>query len=329
MRCVAVVAAALAVCAVSEAPVRGDPKADAKAEKARADKLFDDGRKYLTSKEYALACTAFEQSQAADPAIGTQLNIALCYEEWGHVAAAYRAYVEAARVATAKKDDRAKGAQKKVDELGPQVPHLTLVVPTDVPAAIVLLDGQELPRDKLDDQLVEIGEHKIEGRVPGQPPKLSTIELKAGQHQRILIDLRPSDALADQTRPRLPPPAPPAPPRDHAKLYGGIALAGVGAAMIGVSAVVGLSARTDYSNAIGMCPMLQCTTQTAYQATQDARNRASRMTYVGAGGVALAAAGVVLIVLSGGHAAAATEPKTAVAPLVAPGVVGIAIGGRL
>ncbi|HLL21253.1 MAG TPA: hypothetical protein VK427_03930, partial [Kofleriaceae bacterium] len=59
--------------------------------KTRADKLFSDGRKYLVNGEYSLACTAFEQSQAADPAIGTQLNIALCYEQWGKLAAAYDA----------------------------------------------------------------------------------------------------------------------------------------------------------------------------------------------------------------------------------------------
>src|SRR5882762_10106176 len=92
----------------------------------RADKLFDDGRRYLDNKEYALACTAFEQSQQADPAIGTQLNIALCYEQWGHVASALRAYQEAERIATAKRDNRAKHARKKVDELSPKVPHLKI-----------------------------------------------------------------------------------------------------------------------------------------------------------------------------------------------------------
>ena len=74
--------------------------ATATPQKQRADKLFDDGRRYLDNKEYALACTAFEQSQEADPAIGTQLNIALCYEQWGHYASAYRAYVDAEKLAT-------------------------------------------------------------------------------------------------------------------------------------------------------------------------------------------------------------------------------------
>src|SRR5512143_4293143 len=86
------------------------------ADKARADKLFEDGRGYLQRKEYALACTAFEQSQEADPAIGTQLNIALCYEQWGKLTAAYQAYVEAEKQAKLKKDNRVKVAHKKVTE---------------------------------------------------------------------------------------------------------------------------------------------------------------------------------------------------------------------
>src|SRR5437762_1555797 len=90
------------------------PDPPASPEKVRADALFQDGRKYLASKEFALACTAFEQSQLADPGIGTQLNIALCYEEWGKVAAAYRAYLEALRLAKEAKDDRLNGAQMKV-----------------------------------------------------------------------------------------------------------------------------------------------------------------------------------------------------------------------
>src|SRR4029077_10437738 len=102
-------------------PRKPEPPPPPSPEKIRADKLFDDGRRYLATKEYALACTAFEESQDADPAIGTQLNIALCYEQWGHVAAAYHAYQEAVRLAEVKLDNRGKVAAKKVAELAPKV----------------------------------------------------------------------------------------------------------------------------------------------------------------------------------------------------------------
>ena len=322
MRSIALAAVSIIAFAVTLAAA--DPKAD-KAEKQRADKLFEDGRKYLATKEYALACTAFEQSQQADPAIGTQLNIALCYEQWGHVASAYRAYIEAERLAVQKKDDRAKGARKKIDALGPTVPRLTLVLPTDAdPAASVVLDGQEIARDKLADELlVEIGDHRVEGRVPGMPPHAVTIKLAASQHLRFVIEL-PKPAVA---RVAPPPPPPPPPARRSGRLYAGIALGGAGVIALGLSAHYALGARSDYASAIGDCPMLQCTTEAAYQATQDARSRASTMSFVAVGGVALAAAGVYLVVTSGGKRVA--DQHTAVGPLVGPGLVGLAIGGPL
>lgn len=303
--------------------------AEPKADKTRADKLFDDGRKYLATKEYALACTAFEQSQAADPAIGTQLNIALCYEQWGHVAAAYRAYVEAERVAAAKKDDRAKGAHKKVDELGPKVPRVTLALPPDADAsASVSLDGTEVPHDQLGTaQLVEVGTHQVEGRVVGKPARVTPFEVAAGQALLVVVLVPKPDVVVVVAPPVLAPPPPPPPSRSPGKLYGGLALTGVGAVAIGVAAAVGLGARGDYGNAIASCPMLQCTTTAAFDATHDARSRANAMTFVAGGGIALAAVGVYLIATSRGQAA--PETRAALAPLVGPGVVGLAFGGPL
>src|SRR6185436_12248389 len=138
-------------------PVKPPPS----PEKIRADKLFEDGRNYLAAKEYALACTAFEQSNQAEVAIGTLLNIALCYEEWGKIASAHRAYLEAERYAELKLDDRANGAHKKALELAPRVPHLQLDVPADADVSTVfLIDGKEIERRALDvDMLVDPGPH--------------------------------------------------------------------------------------------------------------------------------------------------------------------------
>ena len=141
--------------------------AAAETPKERADKLFEDGRKYLSAKEYALACTAFEQSHVSDPAIGTQLNIALCYEAWGKTAAAYRAYVEAERLAKLKFDGRAKGARTKMDELAPKVPRLRLELPENAdPSLVILFDNKELALDAIADDLMIVanGSNPAPGR---------------------------------------------------------------------------------------------------------------------------------------------------------------------
>jgi tetratricopeptide (TPR) repeat protein len=302
------------------------------ADKARADKLFEEGRGYLQRKEYALACTAFEQSHKADPAIGTQLNIALCYEQWGKMASAYKAYLEAERLAKAKKDNRAKHARKKVDELEPKLGRLRVSVPASAdPYSIFLFNGKEVEReDLIEEQLLDAGAHTVEVRVAGAPPKATRIELAPGERKSIELELPEPVAVDDRASGN----TTTAPivliegPRNKGKLYGGLALVGGGTVAIGVASFVSLIARSDYNDAIAMCPGNLCTTRAAYDATQDARSRANAMTFVAAGGIALIGAGVFLVLTSKGEPIP-VEGKLTARPLLAPDAVGIAIGGSL
>jgi hypothetical protein len=284
------------------------------ADKVRADKLFDDGRRYLAGHEYALACTAFEQSQQADPAIGTQLNIALCYEQWGeaHVVAAYHAYVEAERLAKMKFDDRAKAAHRKVEELYVKLPHLTVTIPETADAnAVFLMDGKDAERATLTgDMIVEAGEHAIEVRVLGAPPKTQRVNVHLGAHETLVLDVPVGIA-----EPRA------ATTRKKGRFYAGIGLAATGGVALGVASYVAVVARSDYNDAIASCPSSTCTTHGAYNATQDAISHANTASIIGGVGVAAAAVGVYLILTSRGEVAAA--------PMVGNGTVGLAIGGRL
>jgi len=288
-------------------------------ERLRADKLFEDGRRYLAAKEYALACTAFEQSQQADPAIGTMLNIALCYETWGKPTAAYRWYVEAEKLAKEKGDDREKGARGKVDELAPKVPHLIVTIPADADVATTFtLDGKEIDRAKLaDDQLVEPGKHVIVARVPGKPPKETVVELAQGERKQLTIEVPRPETRVIVTGGQ----------RKKGKFYGGIGMLVGGGVAIGVAGYVSLVARQDYADAIDACPDHVCTSQAAFDATQDARKRANLMTFVGGAGVALVGVGVWFVLTS--KTPKLTEKQLVVAPRLGPEGIGIAIGGNL
>ena len=305
------------------------------ADRARADKLFEEGRQYLQRKEYALACTAFEQSHQADPAIGTQLNIALCYEQWGKLANAHRAYLDAERAARAKKDDRAKHARKKVNELEPKLARLRVSIPPSAdPYSIYLFDGKEIEReDLLEERLIDKGKHTIEVRVAGAPPKITTVLLKAGERKTVEVELPapPPPTPPDTSGQLLPPPRvitvekPVEPPRNKGKLYGGIGLMAGGGVAIGVASYVALIARSDYNDAIELCPGNLCRTRQAYEDTQDARKRANLMTIVGGAGIVMVGVGTFLVLTSKGD----PEERVTARPLVAPDTVGIVIGGPL
>jgi len=302
------------------------------ADKKRADKLFEEGRQFLQRKEYALACTAFEQSQQADPGIGTQLNIALCYEEWGKLALSYKAYVEAERLAKAKKDNRSKHARKKIDEIEPKLVRLRISIPASAdPYAIYLFNGKETDRETLvEEQLLDAGTHTIEVRVAGAPPKTTNIDLRAGERKTVEVEMpTPQPKVDPGTGTGTPTKSTMviAGPRKKGKLYGGLALTGVGIVAVGVSSYVALIARSDYNDAIAMCPGNVCTSRGPYNDTQDARSTANTMTFVAAGGVALVGVGVYLLLTSKGDPI--TVEKVSARPLLAPDAVGLAIGGPL
>lgn len=121
-------------------------------------------------------------------------------------------------------------------------------------------------------------------------------------------------------------------PRKQGRFYGGLGLIAGGAASIGVAGFVALLARRDYADALAGCPELRCETRADYDATQQARRRATYMTFVGAGGALLAGAGVYLILTSAGRRIeqrADRGDRIEVVPVVDLDRVGLAIGGRL
>lgn len=306
------------------------------ASKKRADKLFQDGRKYLANGEYSLACKAFEESQTVEAAIGTQLNIALCYEKWGKLAAAYAAYLEAERQARETRDKRSTVARNHASELEPKLARLSVRVPDGIDRfAIYLLDASEIDVAKFDEELVlDPGTHVIEVRVPGSPPSKNEIVLKANQRARLELarpkakqpvpapDVEPAQEPVEEPRPQ----PTTSTVRSKPRLYGGLALLSSGLATVGVASYIALDARADYKAALERCPDSMCPSLGDFEATRDARDRARTMTWVFAGGLAVATVGTILVVTS---KRTAPRERISVTPLVGGDGVGIALGGAL
>jgi len=97
---------------------------------AAAQALFDQGKKLMKEKKYAEACPKFEESQRLDPGLGTQQNIAFCYESLGKTATAWSLYLDLASQAKAagqaeretKARDAAKALESKLSKVTIQVP---------------------------------------------------------------------------------------------------------------------------------------------------------------------------------------------------------------
>lgn len=112
---------------------------DARADRALAEALFDEGRRLAAAGKFAEACPKFERSNAEDPAPGTQLNLASCYEHLGKTASAWATYTA---VASAASGARATFAQQKADALVPMLAKLTIRASS---ARTVTRDGAVVP----------------------------------------------------------------------------------------------------------------------------------------------------------------------------------------
>src|SRR5262249_4285488 len=74
--------------------------------RSKADELEKQGKKLMADKRYSEACPKFEEMFKLDPGIGGEVIIGHCYEEWGKLGRAYRAYTEALRQARGANDRR-------------------------------------------------------------------------------------------------------------------------------------------------------------------------------------------------------------------------------
>jgi tetratricopeptide (TPR) repeat protein len=289
----------------------------------RAVKLFVEGRELLVKKQYDDACKAFTESQMLDPAVGTQLNLALCYEEWGRTATAYRAYVDAEKLAIERKDDRAAAARQRIASVAVRVPHLHVVIPAAVPAdATFTVDNAPTERGQLvDDLLLDPGDHTIVVSITGREPAGTDVVLAEGERKEITLKV-PAPTVTTQvvtvTR------------RNKAKAFGGMALVVGGVAGISFGGLLALNAQSDYESVGDRCSDGVCTDQEATDITNDARSKANKMTFVVAGGAVLLGVGLVLMLTSKETVEETVEVQgVSITPMITPELVGVSFGGTL
>jgi tetratricopeptide (TPR) repeat protein len=104
---------------------------------ATADQLFEDGRELARADRWAEACPKFEASLRMDPALGSRLNLAACYEHIGELARAWRLYRESADLAEEAGDVKRRDyARAHAAALEPRLAGLAIPAPVATEPAI-------------------------------------------------------------------------------------------------------------------------------------------------------------------------------------------------
>ena len=340
------------------------------ADRAAAEQLFQEARALMKTSDFAAACPKLEASFRLDPALGTQLNLALCYEHMERLASAWAYYRGAAdRAAQVGQARRAELARARAAELEPRVPRLKIRVQAAarLPGLVVVRDGAALDPALFGKPLyVDAGDHRVGATAPRHQPFVLDVRLVAGEERVIEVprlapvideedqrsdglDAAPAAAEHDVEPARDPEPeqgagteapagarelegmlagaAGPAqsPHRTVAWISGGTGAVGL-VLGLGVGWTANRSAHKLFADDICNRNTKTCVNDDALARLEGARTRARVATVVTGSGIALMAAGAVLLWTT--RTTGESTHSAHMIPMVGPSELGLAVTGR-
>lgn len=315
--------------------------AQSESQKATADALFDAARHLMEEKKFKEACQKFKDSHGMDPAVGTLLNLALCYKAAGMTASAWSTYREAAAYAKAQGSSEREGlAREEADKLESQLSRLVIEVSDEAAGTSelqILRDGQVQPQSVWGVALpVDPGTVVLEWSAPGYESARQEILIQ-GEGKRVPVTipalkrLEGAAAVEEQERNEASEPS-----EDGGRGSAGPwVLGGIGLAFGAAGGTFAVLTLLSNNQARDVCPDQDGSgSATAACSSDDIAthesytNRAHTyrtVSYVGlgVGGAALIGAGIWALAGGGGD-----NESVSVAPLVSPGEFGISARGR-
>ena len=313
VRRVAVLAAALV--GLSARPAAAQSRADAE----RAEKLFTEASALAAAGRYAEACPRFKQSQRLDSGLGTQFNLALCFEKLGELGSAWMNYRGVARLAhQTGKRDREDAALQKMEQLKRRVSRL--VITAHDPDTTVKVDGEPIDHDAWSFFAVDAGDHMVEGTAPAKRTwrKLVTFERATGDGQEKQVAIPALVAITPETRVVTVTQETSNPRRTLGFVIGGVGLVGLGAGL--VTGIILLNEKSIAED--------RCQPRCADQGARDAISTGKTLAPINviAWGVGIAGVGIGgLLLLTSGSGSSSTTAR--LSPTFGPGSGGANVVG--
>jgi hypothetical protein len=293
--------------------------------------LFKEARELVARGNYPAACLKFEQSLALEAGLGTQFNLADCWEHIGRTASAQALFIGAAASARAAgQTEREQVLRERAAALEPRLAHLVIEVNDSDPKLIVKrgdlpLDTEAYGKAKA----VDPGSYEIVAKAPGKKTWKKTVEVASGAAITTVevpcLEAQVSEAatLPTAARPARNSSLPvnDSPTEDHARKGPSLAVIGLGGLALGgltVGTIMALKYRSANSDAKSVCPSSHgCTSQQISfhdQRVEDARSdRSWAFIGFGVGGLGLAAAAALLCLPQSNETERAWVPSLSVA----------------
>jgi tetratricopeptide (TPR) repeat protein len=295
----ALIAVALvATSSLAASVARAEPNA---RDRAAAEAIFQEATTLMDAKKYAQACDKFAASQELDPALGTMLYLADCYDQAGRTASAWALFREVEdRSRRAGQSDREHIAGERAAALEPKLSKLEVRVATPRPHDLELrVGGSLLPQASWNVALpVDPGPTTIEARAPGKKPLTLQITIAPGQSPKVVAlptladaPVAKSNAFAVNNR------SEPAPPQTSTQRTLGFVMGGVGLVALAAGGYFGYRAYAQNTDSKAECRSEQpnACTKEGVDLREKAKMSASISTIATVGGGVLTVAGLGLV----------------------------------
>jgi len=249
----------------------------ARAQDSAAEALFEQGRSLVAAGRVSEACPKFEESQRLDPGVGTQFNLADCYEKVGRIASAWGQFKAAEALAKAQgQSERAAVARARAEALVPRLSRLEILVTAEAQFSglKVTRDGVEIGKAQWGVAIpVDAGEHRVTAAAPGKLPFDRIIQVGVSAKEALSIpplEDAPKEALARPLEGQGGDTSDSGAGRGGARLGLTLGLAGVSVAGLAVGSAFGLSALAKNRRSEDYCSGNECLAEGA-KVRNDAR----------------------------------------------------------
>lgn len=263
--------------------------------KAMAEALFREATELVASGQHVKACERFEASQRAEPALGTVLHLADCYDRIGRTASAWVWFVEAREQARASnQSEREQIASRRASDLERRLSTIRIDVPPEarLPGLTLEMNGAPVPASSFGVPIpVDPGRSYVRAAAPGYFPWTQVLYLEPGPDRRN-VELPLLSRRASEPKPSSASvAAKPGPPR-----WVGFALGGGGLFGLGAATVLGIRAHDLDRQSRDECRADACNAE-GKSLRDRAFGAANAATVAAIAGGALVAAGVTWVVL--------------------------------
>ncbi|HEX9294203.1 MAG TPA: hypothetical protein VF881_00155 [Polyangiaceae bacterium] len=282
--------------------------------KAAAQALFDQAKQLLAHGKADEACLKFEESQRLDPASGTLINLADCYEQQGKFATAWSTFLGAATAAkTSGNAERERVARERATALGQHLSHIVIQVASDgTPGLEVQRDGARIGKAQWGTPIpADPGPHRVLASAPGRKVWETIVTLRREpETQTVSVpELEPAAPVQQQGR---------APSDETGGLgtqrTGALVAGGVGIAGLVVGSVFGLVSKSKHDEASQFCDGSTCSTERGVDLRSEALVAGNISTVAFITGAAGLAAGAALWVTAAPDVPRGTTAQLGIGP---------------